>query len=81
MKLKFDFIIMYLQIKEVNITTKFVLLVFNECDRVDCSIPLHTSRVSLMVPWPEEESRILAPIRPFQTKVYYFSDRKLYLLV
>ncbi len=67
------------KMKEVNISAKFVLLVKIECIlRADCSIPLLVSHSQLMVPWPNEESRILATIRPFQFEVchYYAKERK-----
>ena len=68
--LTFEYI---LSIKEVNISAKFVVLVMVECIfRADCSIPLYATRSQLLVPFPEEESRILAPIRPFQLEVYSF---------
>ena len=50
-------------------TTKFTLLTWIECTRADCSLPWFTTKGQLMVPWPHEESRILATIRPFQFKV------------
>ena len=36
---------------------------------MDFSIPLIISQFRFMVPWPEEESRLLAPVHPFQTTV------------
>jgi len=50
-------------------TTKFTLLTWIECTRADCSLPWFTTKGQLMVPWPHEESRILATIRPFQFEV------------
>jgi len=56
----------------VNISTKFTLLGRIECTlRSDCSIPLLLGHSQLMVPWPDEESRSLAPIRPFQFEVNF----------
>jgi len=37
--------------------------------QLDISIPLFSAGIALLVPWPEEESRLLAPIRPFQSMV------------
>ena len=34
--------------------------------QVDISVPVMMEPFRLIVPWPEEESRLLAPIRPFQ---------------
>ncbi len=59
-------------IKEANISAKFVVLGMVECIlRADCSIPLHATRSQLLVPFPEEESRISSPIRPFQLEVSF----------
>lgn len=68
--------------KDVNISTKFELLTFSECNRVDCSITLLTGKTNLMVPWPEEESRILSPIRPFQLEVgiFFFPNKIIHTL-
>jgi len=41
---------------------------------MDVSIPLYTAGTALMVPWPEEESRLLAPIYPFQPTVTFYND-------
>lgn len=42
---------------------------------VDLSVPLLMEPYYIVVPWPKEESRLLAPIRPFQpmviSKEYY----------
>ena len=38
---------------------------------VDLSIPMMIEPYSIVVPWPKEESRLLAPIRPFQPPVIY----------
>ena len=37
----------------------------------DMSNPILNQPYELIVPWPEEESRLLAPIRPFQPLVIY----------
>ena len=37
--------------------------------QVDISIPLFSAGIALLVPWQEEESRLLAPIHPFQSMV------------
>jgi len=38
---------------------------------------MYTERVALMVPWPKEESPIVAPIRPFQSEVFFYYRRGL----
>lgn len=38
---------------------------------MDFTIPLVITRYRFLVPWPKEESRLLAPIRPFQSMVAY----------
>lgn len=58
--------------KEVNISAKFVVLTMVECIlRADCSIPLYGTQTQLLVPLPKEESRTLAPIRPFKVEVSF----------
>ena len=39
--------------------------------RMDVSIVFYSSGTALLVPWPEEQSRLLAPIRPFDSTVLY----------
>ena len=39
--------------------------------RMDISVPMEIEPYGLIVPWPKEESRLLAPIRPFQPMVIY----------
>ena len=41
---------------------------------MDFSIPIIISQFRFMVPWPEEESRLLAPVHPFQTMVNFVSS-------
>ena len=53
----------------MDVVTTEVALYLARFSRFDVSIPLYTSGVALMVPWPDEESRLLAPIRPFQPMV------------
>jgi len=36
---------------------------------VDCSLPFLFEPTKLMAPWPEEETPIVAPIRPFKNEV------------
>lgn len=33
---------------------------------IDMSVPVMIEKYYIVVPWPNEESRLLAPIRPFQ---------------
>lgn len=44
----------------------------DHCTRMDCSLTLLFDKNKLMVPWPDEETKILAPIRPFQSQVCNF---------
>jgi len=37
--------------------------------RLDISITLYSAGTALIAPWPDEESRLLAPIHPFQSTV------------
>lgn len=43
---------------------------------MDCSFPFLQYHVAMLVPWPETENRVFAPIKPFQLPVRLF----LYLL-
>jgi hypothetical protein len=40
--------------------------------QLDITVPAMIDPYHLVVPWPKEESRLLAPIRPFQPIVNYF---------
>jgi len=55
-------------LKEVDVA-RLVGLYLDHYTRMDCSIPLFNERSEMMVPWPEVESRVLSPIRPFDGKV------------
>lgn len=52
--------------QEVEVVTYGIGLNLDHCTRLDCSRSLIASPYGLMVPWPEEESRLLAAIKPFQ---------------
>ena len=47
-----------------------MILSWSLFNRLDISIPFYTGGPVLMVPWPGEESRLLATIRPFQLTVH-----------
>lgn len=36
---------------------------------IDMSVPVMIEKYHIVVPWPKEQSRLLAPIRPFQPTV------------
>ena len=38
-------------------------------NKLDISVPFYSAGSALLVPWPDEESRLLAPIYPFQPTV------------
>ena len=38
---------------------------------IDVSFPIVISSFRIVVPWPEAESRLLAPIKPFQWPVIF----------
>jgi len=53
--------------------------------RLDVSIPLFSTGTALLVPWPDEESRLLAPVHPFQPTVisifnFYFNTWNYHLV-
>jgi len=58
-----------MHLQDVDVITTTVTLFLARFIRFDVSIPLYTSGVALMVPWPDEENRLLAPIHPFQPMV------------
>jgi hypothetical protein len=41
---------------------------------IDLSVPVLIQPYRLIVPWPDEESRLLAPIRPFQPAVRHVAN-------
>ena len=43
---------------------------------VDLSFPVYLEPYRLVVPWPAQENRLLAPIRPFQPWVSLFKNNK-----
>ena len=53
----------------MDIATTQIIMSLNNFERFDISIPLYAAGPVLMVPWPGEESRLLAAIRPFQSTV------------
>lgn len=61
--------------QEVDISSFSMALTLDNCIRTDCSVPVTMTPVSLMVPWPEEESRLLAPIHPFHWTVRHYMDK------
>jgi len=57
------------KLQEVDIATTDFLLYLSVFSRFDVSIPLYTAGTAIITPWPDEESRLLAPIHPFQPTV------------
>ena len=56
--------------KETDVST--IAMTMNHkhyTQQVDLSIPIYSEPYRLLVPWPAEENRLLAPIRPFQPLV------------
>lgn len=45
-------------------------------EKCDLSTPVMIDRCVLAVPYPKEESRLLAPIHPFQSMVRYHKNNK-----
>ena len=58
--------------QEVDISAIGVDMLHNVFEKVDISVPVMIEPYKLVVPWPDEESRLLAPIRPFQPLVNNF---------
>jgi len=50
----------------------------DHCTRMDCSLTLSFDANKLMVPWPDEENRVFASIRPFQSQVCHFNFPEIY---
>ncbi len=42
------------------------------CSQLDCTFPFLQYHVAMLVPWPETENRVFAPIKPFQLPVRFF---------
>ena len=55
--------------KEVDVTAFGLTSSYAKYQVIDLSIPMMIEPYSIVVPWPKEESRLLAPIRPFQPPV------------
>ena len=65
-------------IKEADMTSADTQLYWSLFNRFDVSIPLYTASTAFMVPWPDEESRLLALIYPFQLTVRSFYNKYLF---
>lgn len=52
--------------KEAGITIFGLVLSISKYEVMDVSAPVLMEPYRLIVPWPKEQSRLLAPIRPFQ---------------
>ena len=55
--------------QDVDITPIGVDMIHDVYQKIDVSFPVLMDPYRLIVPWPDEESRLLAPIRPFQPLV------------
>ena len=55
--------------QEADMTSADTQLYWGLFNRFDVSIPFYTASTAFMVPWPDEESRLLALIYPFQLTV------------
>ena len=62
-------VICMLKTQEADMTSADIQLYWGLSSRFDVSIPLYTASTAFMVPWPDEESRLLALIYPFQLTV------------
>ena len=56
-------------VKEIDVVTRMMGLNLDYYTQMDCSLPLYLTGTKLIVPWPDQETPILAPIRPFEYKV------------
>ena len=52
--------------KETDIFAIGLVASASAYSQIDITVPVMMESFRLIVPWPEEESRLLAPIRPFQ---------------
>ena len=58
--------------QEVDLSTIGITLhIKHYLQNVELSFPIYMEPYRLVVPWPKEENRLLAPIRPFQPWVSY----------
>jgi len=55
--------------KEIDVNAFGYPLSEGYCSKMDCSFTIFQSRLGMIAPWPETESRVLAPIKPFQLPV------------
>ena len=59
-------------VQEVDFTPLALSMNYRFYLLADLSVPLMIAPFHMAVPWPETESRLLAPIRPFQSMVESF---------
>ena len=50
-------------------TSTDIQLIWKLFNLFDVSVPFYTAGTAVLVPWPDDESRLLAPIYPFQPTV------------
>jgi hypothetical protein len=67
--------------KEVDVTGFGVTSSYAKYQVIDMSVPMMIEPWHIVVPWPKEESRLLAPIRPFQPPVMNIFVQKLKLIM
>jgi hypothetical protein len=71
-------------LKEVDISAIGVDMLHHVFQKIDVSVPVMIEPYRLVVPWPDEESRLLAPIRPFQplvNDIYHNFSSKLFFKI
>ena len=56
--------------KETDIFAIGLVASASAYSQIDITVPVMMEPFRLIVPWPKEESRLLAPIRPFQPIVW-----------
>jgi len=55
--------------QEVDMVSTEMVCNPDQFRRMDVSVVFFSAGNALLVPWPEEQSRLLAPIRPFDSTV------------
>lgn len=55
--------------QEVNIIAFTLAIAHDRFRSVDFSMPVSVNQFGMMLPWPEEESKFVASLKPFQPQV------------
>lgn len=68
-KINFNGNHLFYTLQEVDLVAAGIVPSHAKYQQFDFTVPMQIEPYRLVVPWPEEESRLLAPIRPFELPV------------